>query len=169
MGKLFLIISLFVFSGCQTTTVTSQKGKWKVMNSSNPADMQPQTPGYVPSGTELNFTSTKKFNTEEKQIAMKISETKRCSLTTNFDKVKEVELTPDTVLTVVGYRGETSELVLTDSSYQQYYLSCMSKQEQKRKTSSVKKSLPMTWKKANVEIADIQKMSPLLKVKYIPQ
>lgn len=172
MGKLFFILLVFVFAGC--TTTQSPKGKWKVLNNSGAAGSGSSVSAgsnFVPSGTELIFTSTKRFTEKDNQINIELSPEKRCSLSTSFDKTKQNDLGSNTVLTVVGYRGETSELVLSESSYHQYFLSCVTKFEQKRKASSVKptKKLAMGWKKSIIELTDIQKMAPLLKVKFIPQ
>ncbi|MES2770295.1 MAG: hypothetical protein V4596_14225 [Bdellovibrionota bacterium] len=170
MSKLFVILVAIYLVGCTTTQIKEPKAKWKVLNNSNPTEVSPHS-NFVPSGTELIFTSAKHFTEKDNQINIELSPVKRCSLSTTFDKTKFSDLTSNTVLTVVGYRGETSELVLSESSYHQYFLSCVSKEEQKRKTSSVKKKMVAKneWKKSVVEIDDIQKMSPLLKVKFIPQ
>lgn len=169
MGKLFFILIALVFVGCTTTEIQEPKGKWKVLNNSNQSAQVSADSNFVPSGTELIFTASKHFTEKDNNLNIELSPMKRCSLSTGFDKMKELDLSPNTVLTVVGYRGETSELVLSDSSYHQFYISCVSKSEQKRKTSSVKAKKTMFWKKSVVEIADIQKMAPLLKVKFIPQ
>lgn len=171
MGKLFLVLFVFLFVGCTTTQTPTQNGKWKVISNSNPGTKTVETvdSNFVPSGTELIFTATKRFTEKDNNLNIELSPTKRCSLSTGFEKQKQSDLTPNTVLTVVGYRGETSELVLSDSSYHQFYISCVSRLEQKRKTSSVKYKKSVFWKKSVVEISDIQKMAPLLKVKFIPQ
>ena len=171
MSKLFIIAVALFFVGCTTTTVKDPNAKWRVLNNSNPTEVSPHS-NFVPSGTELIFTSSKHFTEKDNQINIELSPQKRCSLSTNFDKTKSSDLTSNAVLTVVGYRGETSELVLSESSYRQYYISCVSQADQKRKTSSVKSKKPTPkaeWKKSVVEIEDIKKMSPLLKVKFIPQ
>lgn len=172
MGKLFLFFIASILVSCTTTENPAQKGKWRVLNNSNPgskSEVSADT-NFVPSGTELIFTSTKQFTEKDNNINIELSPAKRCNLSTGLDKNKVSELTPDTVLTVVGYRGETSELVLSNSSYHQYYISCVSKAVQKRKTSSMKPAKKsIFWKKSIVEITDIQKMAPLLKVKFIPQ
>ena len=168
MKLLILVLIAMGLSAC-TTTVEKPKSKWKVMGSDKTADAKSN---FVPSGTELIFTASKRFVETDSQLNIELSPEKRCVLTTNIESGKEVTLKPETVLTVVGYRGETDELVLSQSSYEQYFLSCLSKTTaQKRKTSSVKskKAVKDYWKKSVVEIEDLKKMTPLFKIKFIPQ
>jgi len=171
MGKLFLVLNALLFVGCTTTQTPTENGKWKVISNSNPGAKNQEVvdSNFVPSGTELIFTANKRFTEKDNNLNIELSPMKRCNLSTGFDKSKQSDLTPNTILTVVAYRGKKSELLLSDSSYHQYFISCVSKSEQKRKTSSVKSKKSVFWKKSVVEIADIQRMAPLLKVKFIPQ
>lgn len=163
---------MVLVAGCVTTKTKSQKSKWKVLNSSSTAGADDSVKNnFVPTGTELIFTSSKNFSEKDSFINFELSPEKRCSLSSS-DKKIDSQLEPNTVLTVVGYRGETGELVLSAPSYQQYLISCLSKNIlnkviQKRKASSVAK--PSKWKKISIEMNDLQKMSPFLKVKFIPQ
>jgi hypothetical protein len=161
---------MLLVAGCVTTKTTPQKSKWKVLDNKSThgasSGINPKS-NFVPTGTELLFTSTKSFSSKDTPINIELSPEKRCSLSSS-DKKIESKLDPNTILTVVGYRGETGDLVLSEPSYQQYIISCLSKVEnQKRKTSSVVK--PMAWKKISIEMDDLEKMSPLLKLKFIPQ
>lgn len=169
-GIFLLALSMVILSSC-TTVTTEPKGKWKVLNKSKNVTVpnSQMKSSFVPSGTEIIFTQSKVFNEKNNYINIELSPEKRCHLSTSLEKQKEVTLEQETVLTVVGYRGETEELVLSEPSYQQFYLSCLGQHQQKRKTSSVKKETPKTWKKVSIAIEDIHKMAPLFKVKYIPQ
>ena len=166
-----IALSLLLLVSCTTTVVKKEpKSTWKVLNQNTSAKFNSQPSNFVPSGTELIFATAKTFDEKNNNLNIELSPEKRCNLSTNLEKDQQAELTPNTVLTVVGYRGETGELVLSEPSYQQYYLSCVGKAAQKRKTSSVvKKAPPGEWKKASINLEDIKKMSPLLKVKFIPQ
>jgi hypothetical protein len=174
MKILFSLLLVVTIAGCTTTEVRTPKSTWRVLTKDAVSNMGMQKSNYVPSGTELIFTTAKTFSEKDNQLNINISAEKRCNLSTNLDKQKEVQLAANTVLTVVGYRGETSELVLSEPSYQQYFISCVTKGNfLNRKTSSVKKPKPAAslpeWKKSVVELTDIENMSPLLKVKFIPQ
>ena len=134
---------------------------------------------YVPSGTQLEFHGAKKFTAKDESIKMEMSPTRRCYLSIHVDKEPEVELKDGTLLTVVGYRAETSDLIMTDSNYHQFQLACSIKQDTasldtekakgkkskkvKRQTSSIVES----WKRVTIEIEDIEKMSPVLKIKFL--
>lgn len=165
------LVLLLLLAGCVTEN-TQPKSSWRVLSNSHPASKNEVSmkSNYVPSGTELIFTSSKSFNKKNNQLVIELPTGKRCNLSTNTDKVAESTLQPDTILTVVGYRGETNDLVLSEPNYQQYYLSCLSKQPivLKRKVSSTK-PLAMKWKKSTVEMTDLQQMAPLLKIQFIPQ
>lgn len=167
--KLLLVLVIAV-SGCQTTKVDSGKSTWKVSSKNSISNKGMEKSTFVPSGTELIFTAEKTFSEKDNQINIELSPEKRCTMSSALDKQIETKLSSNAILTVVGYRGETNELVLSEPSYQQYFISCVSKTST-RKMSSVKpkKSAKMVWKKSSVEIDDIEKMSPLLKVKFIPQ
>jgi hypothetical protein len=169
MKFIFSMLFVMVLAGCMTTQVTTPKSTWKVLNKDAVSNIGIAKSNYVPSGTELIFTANKTFSEKENQINIELSPEKRCSMSTSFEKQPEATLAQDTVLTVVGYRGATNELVLTEPSFQQFYISCVSK-TMARKTSSFKnpKMAKSDWRKSVVEKDDIVKMSPLLKVKFIP-
>jgi hypothetical protein len=170
MRIVFSLLFVLMVVGCTTTEVKTPKSTWRVLTKDTISNYGAEKSNYVPSGTELIFTGSKKFTLKENPLNIAISPLKRCSLTTNLDKQDEVTLAANTTLTVVGYRGETNELVLSEPSYQQYFISCLSK-SLSRRTSSVKnsKKVAQDWKSSAVEISDIQNMAPLLKVKFIPQ
>ena len=169
MRLLGIAIILALLTSCTTTTVKKEpKSTWKVLNKTgNAKPFAAQPANYVPSGTEVIFNAEKVFDEKNNFLNIELSPEKRCNLTTTLEKEKQRTITPNTVLTVVGYRGETGELVLSEPSYQQYYLSCVSKTALKRKVAQAKPQ--GEWKKTSINLDDIQKMAPLLKVKFIPQ
>jgi hypothetical protein len=168
-NMLKLSLLLLLITGCVTTNTKPPKSKWKVLTNTSPASSTTAATkaNYIPSGTELIFASAKPFTNKDAPINIKLISGKRCSLASS-DPKKESVLGPNTVLTVVGYRAETDELVLSEPSYHQYLISCLSKMKlQKRKASSVSKST--IWKKATINMEDLQKMAPLLQIQFIPQ
>jgi hypothetical protein len=120
---------------------------------------------FVPSGTEIEFHGSKKFTVTDTAIKIEMSPTKKCSFYVHLDKDPSVEISDNVILTVVGYRAETNELVMSDSSYHQYALSCL---EKPKKSGHTTRSVASEWKKTTIELEDLQKMGPIFKVKFIP-
>ncbi len=150
--------------GCTAMAPNLKKPKPKALIEKNKSSNEQSS--FIPSGTEVIFQQSHSFSEKQNSLNIELSSKKRCHLSTSLERSKNVELATNTVLTVVGYRSETGDLVLTDSNYQQFYISCMNRWEPQRKASSTEKS---NWKKTSVEMKDLDQMSALFKLKYTPQ
>jgi hypothetical protein len=129
---------------------------------------------FVPSGTEIEFHGSKKFTVSDTAIKIEMSPSKKCSLYVHMDKDAVVEINDNTMLTVVGYRAETNEIVMSDANYHQYALSCLEKTaantvvKKSKKSARATSSVTEEWKKTTVELEDLRKLAPTLKVKFVP-
>lgn len=164
--RFWIIVILLGLIGC-TTSNYKQKAKSKTTNKDKGALSKGQA-HLIPSGTELIFMQNHKFSEKQNALNMELSTDKRCHLSAALQREKAVELHTGAVLTVVGYRGETGDLVLSDGAYKQYYISCMNRWTPQRGTSSQPVSNE-GWKTTSVDLSDLKKLMPLFKIKYLPQ
>jgi hypothetical protein len=152
--KRVLFLSFFVF-GCTHHNVAMK---------TQPKQTYKGATKYIPSGTEIEFHGSKKFDKKSDFVEFHIEGKKTCHLTAHVDKDPNLQLNDNEMLTVVGYRAETNELVMTDSNYHQLSLACSFTAEKERNPANN----PQNWKSINILLDDLQKMAPTLKVKFVP-